>query len=496
MLDETKPAPHTHDHAHDDARGVESPDKDPDHCGTDGAIYAPNPFAQAGTKNHPLVAGTRVHLLTFGCQMNRYDSEMVAGLLNERGAAFVEDPEQAQLLIMNTCSVRGHAEDRVYNRLHVLRERKRTDPSFMLAVMGCMAQKEGEQIAKKFPWVDLIVGTRMLDEFPKLLERVREGARTPLLAIDEKPYVTFGETVARRDSKFMAYLTITRGCNKRCTYCVVPYTRGPEVSRSIADVVAEARRLVDDGVVEIMLLGQTIDTYGKDLNDGTNLWTLLRALHPIAGLKRIRFITSHPEECREELFAAMAELSDKVMPFIHMPPQSGSDRMLRRMKRGYKRERYLEVVETARRACPEIEFCGDWIVGFSGETEEDFQQSLSLMEAVRFQNSYVFKYSVREGTPAEKLPDDIPEEVKKARHVRISELQEKHSLEKNLARIGTIEEVLVEGQSKSDAAKLTGRTRSHRLIHFAGDLALTGTIVHVKVISATALYLQGELQTS
>ncbi len=497
MLDDTKPAPSpaTHDHAHDPVRGVESPDHDPDHCGTDGAIYAPAPFAQAGTPNHPLVAGTRVHLLTFGCQMNRYDSEMVAGLLNERGAAFVEDPEQAQLLIMNTCSVRGHAEDRVYNRLHVLRERKRNDPSFILAVMGCMAQKEGEQIAKKFPWVDLIVGTRMIDEFPKLLERVREGAHTPLLAIEQKPDVKFGETVARRDSKFMAFLTITRGCNKRCTYCVVPYTRGPEVSRSIDDVVAEARRLVDDGVVEIMLLGQTIDTYGKDLNDGTNLWSLLRALHPIAGLKRIRFITSHPEECREELFVAMAELSDKVMPFIHMPPQSGSDRMLRRMKRGYKRERYLDVVKTARRACPEIEFCGDWIVGFSGETEEDFEQSLSLMEEVRFQNSYVFKYSVREGTPAEKLPDDIPEDVKKARHVRISDLQERHSLEKNLARIGKIEEVLVEGPSKSDAAKLTGRTRSHRLIHFAGDVALVGTLVNVKVLSATALYLQGELQS-
>src|SRR5579862_6774554 len=424
-------------------RGVETPDHNPDLCGPEGKVYAPDPAKLAGSRNHPLTAGTKVHLLTFGCQMNKYDSEMVAGLLNEKGAAFVEDQEQCDLLIMNTCSVRGHAEDRVYNRLHVLRERKRRQPEFMIAVMGCMAQKEGEHIAKKFPWVDLIVGTRMLDEFPRLLERVREGAPTPLLAIETKPDVNFGETVARRESKFMAYLTVTRGCNKRCTYCVVPYTRGPEVSRPINDVVAEARRLVDDGVREIMLLGQTIDTYGYDFKSDINLSTLLRALYPIDGLQRVRFITSHPEECREELFATMAELRDKVMPFIHMPPQSGSDRMLRRMARGYTRARYLEVVRAARERCPEVEFCGDWIVGFSGETEEDFEASLSLLEEVRFQHSYVFKYSVREGTPAMKLPDDVPESVKKERHARMSDAQERISLEKNRARIGQVEEVLV-----------------------------------------------------
>jgi len=475
------------------SRGIESPDHNPDLCGAEGAVFAPDAIALAGKPSHPLIAGTKVHLLTFGCQMNKYDSEMVAGLLNEKGAGFVEDPESADLLIMNTCSVRGHAEDRVYNRLHVLRQRKRDQPGFMLAVMGCMAQKEGEQIAKKFPWVDLIVGTRMLDEFPRLLERVREGAPTPLLAIEEKPDVKFGETVARRENKFMAYLTVTRGCNKRCTYCVVPYTRGPEVSRSIDDVVAEARRLVADGVIEIMLLGQTIDTYGYDLGESTRLWKLLRALHAIDGLKRIRFITSHPEECREELFATIAELSDKVMPFVHMPPQSGSDRMLRRMARGYTRQRYIEVVETARKHCPEVEFCGDWIVGFSGESDDDFEQSLSLMEQVRFQNSFIFTYSVREGTPAQNLPDDIPEPVKKARHARINALQEKISLEKNLARLGQIEEVLAECVSKNNPNRLTGRTRSHRLIHFAADPSNIGKIVNVRVTEASGLSLIGEM---
>ncbi|MCW8129864.1 MAG: MiaB/RimO family radical SAM methylthiotransferase [Planctomycetota bacterium] len=321
-----------------EARGVESPEKDPDLCGPGGTVYETDPRALAGSQAHPLVAGTKVHLVTFGCQMNKYDSEMVAGLLGEKGAGFVAQEDDAELLIFNTCSVRGHAEDRVYGRLSYLKHRKRHNPGFMIAVMGCMAQKEGEQIAKRFPYVDLIVGTRQLHEFPKLLERVREGARTPLLAIDETPTVEFGETVARREHRHAAFLTVTRGCNKRCTYCVVPYTRGPEVSRAIPDVVAEARRLADDGVIEIMLLGQTIDTYGHDLGrEHANLPRLLAELHQIEGLRRIRFITSHPEECQEDLWRAMHDLGDKVMPFIHMPAQSGSDRMLRRMARGYTR---------------------------------------------------------------------------------------------------------------------------------------------------------------
>ncbi|MFH0939596.1 MAG: tRNA (N6-isopentenyl adenosine(37)-C2)-methylthiotransferase MiaB [Planctomycetota bacterium] len=439
-----------------------------------------------------MIIGTRVHLLTFGCQMNRYDSEMVAGLLNEKGAIFVADPAQADLIIINTCAVRGHAEERVYNRLHLLRERKRQQPGFTLAVMGCMAQKDGERIARKFPWVDILIGTRMLDEFPYLLERVREGAPTPLVAIEEKPTISFGETVARRENRFLAYLAVSRGCNKRCAYCVVPYTRGPEVSRSINELVAESQRLVNDGVVEITLLGQTIDTYGYDRHDDTTLWKLLRALYSIRDLRRIRFVTSHPQECREQLFATMAELGDKVMPFLHIPPQSGSDRMLRRMKRGYTRARYLKVVESARRLCPEIEFCGDWIVGFSGETEDDFKQSLSLLEEVRFQRSYVFKYSMRPGTPSQKLADDVPDEIKKERHARMSESQEKISLEKNRSRIGQIEDALVEGPSKNNPARMTGRTRAHRLIHFECPDTLIGKIASINVTSTTSLSLSGK----
>jgi tRNA-2-methylthio-N6-dimethylallyladenosine synthase len=273
----------------------------------------------------------------------------------------------------------------------------------------------------------------------------------------------------------------------------VPYTRGPEVSRPIADIVDEARRLVADGVVEIMLLGQTIDTYGNDLADRPRLWTLLRELHAIEGLLRIRFVTSHPEECREELFSTIHELRDKIMPYIHMPPQSGSDRMLRRMARGYTRQRYVEVVRSAQAQCPGIEFCGDWIVGFCGETDEDFEQSLSLLEEVKFQMSYVFTYSVREGTPAQNLEDDVPEDVKKARHARITVLQEQMSHQKNTARIGNIEEVLVEGPSKNIPSRLAGRSRTFQQVHFTSDRELAGKLVKIKITEATAWSLSGEL---
>ena len=473
-------------------RGVETSDHNPDLCGPEGEVFVADTLALAGKQAHPLIAGTKVNLITFGCQMNKYDSAMVAGLLNEKGAGFVESDAEADLLIINTCSVRGQAEERVYSRLGMLRERKRDNPGFLIAVMGCMAQKEGEQIKRRFPFVDLIVGTRMLSAFPQLLERVREGAPTPLMAIDEKPEVNFGETIARRATPFQAFLTITRGCNKRCTYCVVPYTRGPELSRPILDIKAEAERLAADGVKEITLLGQTVDTYGHDLKDGSSLSKLLQTLHGLKGLERIRFITSHPEECREDLWRVMADLGDKVMPFIHMPAQSGSDRMLKRMARGYTRARYLEVVAQARRHCPEIEIASDWIVGFSGETNEDFALSLSLLKEVRFQISYLFKYSVREGTPAQRLPDDVPEEVKHERHKLLKEAQEHVSLAKNQARIGHIEQVLVEGSSKHRAERLTGRSRSHQLIHFPGTPDWAGRLMDVKITSATHLSLNGE----
>ncbi len=474
-------------------RGVESADKDPDYCGPQGEVYVAESATSTEGEKKPLLSGLKVHLTTFGCQMNKYDSEMVAGLLQLKGVQFVEDESNAELQIFNTCSVRAHAEERVYSRLGALRKRKQQDPGFLIAVMGCMAQKEADAIARRFPFVDLIVGTRMLDRFSQLLERVREGAPVPLMAIDTEPMVRFGETVARRASKYQALMAVTRGCNKRCAFCVVPYTRGPEWSRPPEEVMAEARRLVRDGVVEITLLGQTIDTYGCDLGpEQVNLPRLLKRLHEIEGLGRIRFITSHPEECRDELWRTMHALRDKVMPYIHMPAQSGSNAILRRMARGYTRERYLDVVASARENCPGIEIASDWIVGFSGETDEDFEQTLSLMKAVRPQSSFIFKYSVREGTPAQRLPDHVPEEVKKERNQALLALQEQISLEKNRERVGKIERVLVEGVSKTHVERLTGRSESFRLVHFPGTEALIGRILDVRITEATGLSLQGE----
>ncbi len=467
--------------------------EDPEACGDDGVVFTQEPSALAGSRAHPLIAGTKVHLTTFGCQMNKYDSEMVAGLLNEKGAGFVADEKLADLLIFNTCSVRAQAENRVFSRLGSLRARKRNNPGLLIAIMGCMAQKEGQAIASKYPFVDLIVGTRMLHQFSSLLERVREGARTPLVAVETSPEVSFGETVARRASQHQAFITVTRGCNKRCTYCVVPYTRGPEISRPVQEVVDEAKRLIDDGVVEFTLLGQTIDTYGYDLGRETaNLPLLLKRLHALKGLERIRFITSHPEECRDELWRTMNDLGDKVMPFIHMPAQSGNNRILKRMARGYTRERYLEVVSSAREHCPGIEIVSDWIVGFSGETETEFEDSVTLMKEFRPQSSYIFKYSVREGTPAQNLKDDVSEEAKKDRLQRLMDLQEEISLEKYQESVGEVEKVLVEGPSKNNPERMTGRTRTNRLVHFPSGTESAGKFVDVRITAATAFSLRGE----
>jgi tRNA-2-methylthio-N6-dimethylallyladenosine synthase len=305
--------------------------------------------------------------------------------------------------------------------------------------------------------------------------------------------VDFGPIAARRPNRALAFLAVSRGCNRRCSYCVVPSARGPEVSRPIAELAAEARRLIEDGAVEITLLGQTIDTYGRDLGPEVTLARLLRELHRLPGLLRLRFVTSHPGRCREELFSTMRELGDKVMPFLHLPAQSGSDRVLRRMGRGYTRTQYLKVVEAARRLCPEIEFASDWMVGFCGETDEDFAQSLSLLEEVRFQSGYFFKYSPRPGTPAFRLPDDVPDTVKEERRARLAALQSAVSLAANRGRVGQVETVLAEGPSKRDPNRLTGRSRTCRLVHFPGQPELAGRLVGVKILSATALALTGEV---
>jgi tRNA-2-methylthio-N6-dimethylallyladenosine synthase len=434
----------------------------------------------------------RVYLEAFGCQMNVLDGELVLSDLRRRGWEVTAQPDDADLVIFNTCSVREHAEERVHSRVGQLRTRKERDPGFRIAVMGCMAQRQGEDLIRRAPHVDVVCGSQQFSRMPELIDEVETTGR-PVVALAQEGVAPVPRNVGVRPLRFQAFIAVMRGCHHRCAYCVVPRTRGgKEQSRPIADVVAEAGQLAEDGVREITLLGQNINSYGKSLPDRPGLPDLLRAVHEVAGIERIRFVTSNPMDLEADLLRAMGELP-KVMEYLHFPAQSGSDAVLRRMFRGYTKDRYLELADLARELVPGIELASDFIVGFPGETEADFAETVELMERVRFQNCYVFKYSPRPGTKAEAWEDDVPEAVKKARNQRLLKVQERHSLAINQARIGRRYEVLVEGTSKRDASRLTGRTRTNQIAAFPGSPDLAGRLVTVEVHRATPLTLIGKV---
>ena len=481
-------------------RGVEADGRDPDFCGSEGVVS--RPWLENGVGPAVAVA-TKVYFVTFGCQMNKYDTEMMEGALAANGYSFTDEPADADVILFNTCSVRQQAEDRVLGRLGALKRRRANDPDLTLGIVGCMAQRDGHNLMKKVPHLDFVLGAQMIDELPSVLAQVRaQGKR--VIAVEQRAFVNFRGTVARRKSRHQAWLTITRGCDKRCTFCVVPMTRGPECSRTMANVLEEAKALVDDGAVEITLLGQTIETYGmdlKDIADGTCLSRLLETLYPLKqrGLKRLRFVTSHPLHLDERLVRTMADLRDLVCPFLHMPAQHGSNRMLRLMKRLYTVEHYIEKCAMVRALLSDAAIASDFIVGFCRETPADHLQSLALIESCRFSMSYLFKYSVRPGTPASRLPDDVPTEVKKQRHAELMAMQERVSLELNRGLIGRVEPVLVEGPSRTRRELLSGRTRTNRIVIFSGTEAgagpdkLIGQGVLLRITDATALSLRGEL---
>ncbi len=432
-----------------------------------------------------------IFLTTFGCQMNKADSELALGLLFEKGFQMARNEANADIILFNTCSVRQHAEDRVYSRLAQLKTHKTRRPGLVIGVLGCMAQKEGEAIFRRYPHVDMVCGTRMFDKLPELLERLSLSSNH-LLAISDEKVISYPRQRPPGENPYQAYVTVMRGCNNYCSYCIVPYVRGPEVSRSVEEIVQEAESLVKGGCKEITLLGQNINTYGNDLSDASNLSKLLRAVSEVEGLKRLRFVTSHPKDMTEEVFEAMAELP-KVCKHLHMPAQSGSARILDRMERGYTAAHYLGLVDLARKLVPDIGIASDFIVGFPGETDEDFEDTVRLMEAVRFQNSYIFKYSPRPGTKAAELQDDVPIAVKKERNQRLLELQSRISLEENKKMIGRTVEMLAEGPSKSNKRRLTGRTSQNQIVVFEGSDDLKGQLVKVKVEEVTALTLFGRL---
>jgi len=437
-------------------------------------------------------AAGRVLMEVFGCQMNIVDSELVLGRFKGLRYAETDRYEDADVVVFNTCSVRGHAEDKVFSRLGALRPWKRERKDRVLAVMGCMAQREARDIRRRMPHVDVVAGTRDFPQLPQLVDRVRQG-EGPFVVIDGEARPDIERSPTSRPRPYQAFVTIMRGCNRPCTYCIVPTVRGREISRPVDEVVDEVRELVDEGVVEVCLLGQTVNAYDGQDRGNVTLGTLVRALDEIEGLRRLRFITSHPSDFNDETFAAMAE-SRSLDRFLHMPIQSGSDRMLKLMRRGYTVDKFRRIVERVRAEIPDMGIGCDWIVGYPGETEEDHQASLRVCEEIGFAQSFVFKYSPRPGTKAaEEFEDDVPLDVKKRRNSELLEVQRRISLASNEARVGESVEVLIETPSRLDESKWSGRNPQHQIVVVEDDRVGPGSIARVQITSVSALTLFGEV---
>lgn len=458
----------------------------------------------------------RVYIKTVGCQMNVLDSEMVIADLRRHGYSVVDSPQEADCVLYNTCSIREQAEEKIYSALGKIREAKERQPGKLIGVLGCMAQQDQETVFRRAPFVDLVVGPGQLHKLPQLLENVRRGEGRQM-AVSLGRTAGTQATIARshetfdplrdptmRPTPFQAYLRIQIGCDKFCTYCVVPNTRGPEQGRHPDQIVDEARALADQGCREITLLGQTVNSYRFHHGDGgsTDLAELLHRLHPIDGIERIKFVTNYPKDMTERLLRTVGELP-KVSPYLHVPAQSGSDAVLKRMKRGYTVRDYLDMFDRIRRWLPEAAVSSDFIVGFSGETEADFQQTVQLVQHCRFKNSFIFQYSVRPGTKAaERLPDDVPRETKARRNHELLAVQDTVAKADNQKLIGQSVEVLVEGPSKkagkeldSIVLQMTGRTHCDRIVVFDGHRRQAGQFLKVHVDDASSHTLIGRVQT-
>ena len=434
--------------------------------------------------------GPKVALVTFGCQMNKLDSEIAEASLLREGFVLEEDPARADAVLFNTCAVRAHAEERVVSRLAALYPLQDRRPGLILGILGCMAQEHGASFLDRFPRVSLVAGTAHFHQLGSLLGRALAGERVLALEGGGDP------GSEDRDPRSVpvgprAFVAVQRGCSMGCAYCIVPSVRGPWRSRPLEEVLKECRRVLEAGAVDLTLLGQTVDAWGRDLSPKRPFSELLRAVHDLPGLKRLHFVTSHPLFLDEETAALFGELP-RLARWVHLPPQSGSDRVLQSMRRGYTRKKYLETVDSLREAAPDVEIAGDFICGFPGETEEDHRETLSLLGEVRFSQCYVFKFSPRPGTPAASL-EPLPAEVIRRRHAEVLGLHEKISAERNQTMVGTVQEVLVEGPSPRDPSRLTGRTIHHRILHFPGRGGeKPGDLVRVRVLRASSVSLVGE----
>ena len=430
---------------------------------------------------------------TYGCQQNEADSEKLRGYLAEMGCGFTQDEFEADIIVVNTCAVREHAEMRVLGNVGALNHTKKAKPTQIIVLCGCMVQQEhmAEKVKKSYPIVDLVFGPHELWRFPELLETVMEK-RKRVFAADKNDGAVAEGIPLRRDGTVKAWLSIMYGCNNFCTYCIVPYVRGRERSRLPEDVVAEARALVAAGYKDITLLGQNVNSYGKDLGSGVDFADLIRMINEIPGDFLIRFMTSHPRDATDKLFETMAAC-EKCARHIHLPVQSGSDRILKLMNRHYDRAKYLSEIETARRLMPDLVVTTDIIVGFPGETEEDFAETLSLCEQVRFDAMFTFIYSPRVGTPAAKMDDPYTRADKQRHFDQLTELSNRISGEKHKAYEGRTLRVLVDGETGRDEYNLSSRTNGGRLVHLKGDPALIGRFVNVKIVSSNTWALYGEL---
>jgi tRNA-2-methylthio-N6-dimethylallyladenosine synthase len=421
----------------------------------------------------------RLHVITYGCQMNEYDSERVAGLLREHRWELTDDARDADLVLVNTCAIREKAEEKVFSKLGELRRLKSERPELIVGVMGCMAQLHRQAIQSRAPAVDLVFGSPAIARVPELVARVRRERRA-VLETGEGPLVKITSRPPGA-SRLKAFVTVMEGCEQRCTFCVVPTTRGRERSHPPESIVAEVEGLVAEGVREVTLLGQTVNAYGRDLTPSTDLGELFWRLNDIPGLARIRFTTSNPYNLTPALIRAFRDVP-KVCEWFHLPLQSGSNRVLARMHRGYTRERYLELIDALREAVPDVSLSTDIIVGFPGETDEDVAQTIDIVERVGFDSAFVFRYSRRPGTPAATMPDQVPDISKAARNTLVLESVNRVAAERSGRLLGRTAEVLVDGTSRKDAQMLSGRTRCNRVVNIDGrGRARVGDLVPVRV---------------
>lgn len=443
-------------------------------------------FAKTGKRKKYLT-------VTYGCQMNEHDSETLSGMLEKMGYTSTDNKEEANLIIYNTCCVRENAELKVYGNLGSLKQLKQKKDDLIIAVCGCMMQQPQvvKEIKKKYRHVDLVFGTHNLFRFPELLLKSIESEKMFIEVWDHEGEIAEGLPINRKYG-LKAFINIMYGCNNFCTYCIVPYTRGRERSRELDDIVKEATDLIRNGTKEITLLGQNVNSYGKTLEGNVDFADLLEALNALDGVERIRFMTSHPKDLSDRLIDAMAKC-EKVCEHFHLPFQSGSNRVLKMMNRKYTKEDYLSLVAKLKARIPNIGLSTDIIIGFPGETEDDFQETLDVVEKVRYDLAFTYLYSIREGTPAAKMDEQVDENVKRERFNRLLEKVNEICGEINNEYLNKIIEVLVEGPSKTDPNRLMGRTRQNKMINFEGDKSLIGKLVRIKIIETRTFSLNGEI---